>query len=74
MNDQPLGADRAGKTGSIYRVSRQRIISTGEGTGIEYMGTDGNWYHVSVLKPGKHGNINTIFDDEAAKMTHIQLP
>ncbi len=38
------------------------------------MGTDGNWYHTSVLKPGKNGNINANFNNEAAEKTHIQLP
>ena len=37
------------------------------------MGTNGNWYHTSVLKPGK-GTINPMFNNEAAEMTHIQLP
>ncbi|MPN61875.1 hypothetical protein SDC9_209620 [bioreactor metagenome] len=59
------------KTGSIYIVSRQNVEIP---TGVEYMGTDGNWYHTSVLKPGKNGNINANFNNEAAEMTHIQLP
>lgn len=60
-----------GKTDSIYRVSRQRIMS---GDGTEYMGISGNWYHESVLKPGKKGNINANFNNSAAEETHIQLP
>jgi len=64
-----------GKAGSIYRVSRQRInISNGQGTGTEYMGSDGNWYHESFLKPGKSGNVNPNFNNSAAESTHIQLP
>lgn len=71
---RPAEADY-GKTGSIYRVSRQRIdITIGEGTGMEYIGTDGEWYHKSVLTPGKKGNVNPNFNDKAAEMTHIQLP
>lgn len=62
-------------TGSIYGASRQRIdITIGEGTGTEYMGTDGNWYHTSVLMPGKSGNVNPIFNDKTAEMAHIKLP
>ena len=60
-----------GKTGSIYRVSRQNVEMS---TGLEYMGTDKNWYHTSVLKPGRNGNVNSNFNNEAAEMTHIQLP
>jgi hypothetical protein len=37
---------------SIYRVSRQSTIldANGQGNGLEYLGTDGNWYHESILK------------------------
>ena len=37
------------------------------------MGTDGNWYNQSVLKAGKNGNVNPLFNYKAAEMTHIQL-
>ena len=64
-----------GKTGSIYRVSRQRVnIPEGQqGTGVEYMDVNGNWQHQSTLKPGKSGNANPNYNDTAAKETHIQL-
>jgi hypothetical protein len=61
---------------SIYRVSRQSIIldSNGQGTGFEYLGTDGNWYHESVLKEFNRGGIpNPSFIEEAARSTHIPL-
>lgn len=61
---------------SIYRVSRQSTIidSNGQGTGLEYLGTDGNWYHESVLKEFlRRGSPNPIFNEEAARMTHIPL-
>ncbi|WP_246627814.1 hypothetical protein [Paenibacillus oenotherae] len=43
------------KTGSIYRVSRrQQGMKPGsnQGYGWEYLGSDGKWYHTSVLKSG----------------------
>lgn len=61
---------------SIYRVSRQSTIldSNGQGTGLEYLGTDGNWYHESVLKEFNRGGVpNPNFNDEAARLTHIPL-
>lgn len=61
---------------SIYRVSRQKAIlqSNKQGTGIEYLGTDGNWYHESILKEFfKDGSRNSNFNDEAVRLTHIPL-
>lgn len=61
---------------SIYRVSRQSTIldSNGQGTGLEYLGADGNWYHESVLKEFlRGGSPNPIFNENAARMTHIPL-
>ncbi|GGJ30437.1 pre-toxin TG domain-containing protein [Paenibacillus hunanensis] len=59
-----------GKTGSIFRVSRQK---PGEGT--EYMDSNGNWYHESTLKETyKDGRPNPLFNENAARGTHIQLP
>ncbi|MBD5463888.1 MAG: RHS repeat-associated core domain-containing protein [Lachnospiraceae bacterium] len=60
----------------IYRVSRQSTIldEHGQGTGLEYLGTDGNWYHESVLiEFFKGGTPNPNFNDVAAKMTHIPV-
>lgn len=43
-------------------------------TGLEYLGTDGNWYHESVLKEFlRGGSPNPIFNEDAARMTHIPL-
>jgi hypothetical protein len=47
----------------IFRVSRQKV-----GLGVEYLGTNNNWYHTSILKPQNPG-----FDAFAAKITHIPL-
>lgn len=61
---------------SIYRVSRQNTIldSNGQGTGLEYLGIDGNWYHESILKEFLRGGTqNPIFNEAAARMTHIPL-
>jgi hypothetical protein len=59
-----------GGKGSIYRVQRQSQIrdKNGQGTGKEYLGSDGIWYHQSILKA------NNAASDNAAKMTHIPLP
>ena len=55
---------------SIYRVSRQQIPTPGtQGSGTFYLGTDGRWYHTSVLKP-----TSPLFDINAARITHIDLP
>lgn len=58
---------RYDKTGSIYRVARRQQgmkPGTNQGYGWEYLGSDGIWYHTSVLNAG---------NDAAAKATHIQL-
>ncbi|MDQ0271330.1 hypothetical protein [Cytobacillus purgationiresistens] len=58
---------RYDKTGSIYRVARRQQGTnpgSNQGYGWEYLGSDGKWYHSSVLKSG---------NDAAAKATHIQL-
>ena len=60
----------------IYRVSRQNSIidSNGQGTGLEYLGTDGNWYHESILKEFNRGGIsNPSFNENAARLTHIPV-
>jgi hypothetical protein len=61
---------------SIYRVSRQQVPTPGvQGTGTSYLGKDGNWYHTSVLRPiNVDGSINTLYDANAAQITHIPLP
>ncbi|MBP3568048.1 MAG: hypothetical protein J6K04_02670 [Lachnospiraceae bacterium] len=61
---------------SIYRVSRQstKLNENGQGTGLEYLGTDGNWYHKSVLTEFfKDGTPNPNYNESAAKMTHIPV-
>ncbi|MCY9644770.1 hypothetical protein M5W93_27715, partial [Paenibacillus thiaminolyticus] len=59
-----------GKTGSICRVSRQK-----RGEGTEYMDTNGKWHHESTLKETyKDGRPNPLFNENAARDTHIQLP
>ncbi|MGG3926179.1 T7SS effector LXG polymorphic toxin [Metabacillus fastidiosus] len=58
-----------GKTGSIYRVGRQK-----PGNGTEYMDSNGKWHHESTLKEThKDGRPNPLFNEEAARDTHIQL-
>lgn len=56
-----------GKSGSIFRVSRQEV-----GKGTNYLDKNRNWYHESTLKPGKNGNINPNFNEEAED-THIEI-
>lgn len=61
---------------SIYRVSRKSTIldANGQGKGLEYLGTDGNWYSESILKEFyKDGSLNSLFDEGASKMTHIPV-
>lgn len=61
---------------SIYRVARKSTIvdANGQGSGLEYLGTDGNWYSESVLKEFyKDGSRNPLFNEEASKMTHIPV-
>jgi hypothetical protein len=61
---------------SIYRVSRQQVSTPGvQGAGTQYLGSDGNWYHSSVLKQfNKDGTLNPLYDANAAQITHIPLP
>ena len=41
---------------------------------MEYLGSDGNWYHESILTEYfKDGNKNPNFNEEAVKKTHIPL-
>ncbi|AWR58578.1 hypothetical protein CLH65_04070 [Proteus mirabilis] len=56
-----------GYTGSIYRVSRQKV---GEGT--EYMDIYGGWHKELTLKPFyKDGRTNPAYNLDAARDTHI---
>ena len=55
-------------------MSRQSTIlgANGQGTGLEYMGTYGTWYHQSVLTDFfKGGTSNPDFNKNAARITHI---
>ena len=65
-----------GKTGTIYRVSRQKqgLGANNQGSGLEYLDPDGNWHHTSTLKPGSEVNPNPKYNHEAAKSTHISAP
>lgn len=59
---------------SIYRVSRKSNIVNGQGSGMEYLGTDGNWYSERVLKEFyKDGSKNPLFNENASKITHISV-
>jgi len=61
---------------SVYRVSRQQIPTPGaQGTGTSYLGTDGRWYHTSVLRQfNGDSTINALYNGNAARITHISLP
>ena len=53
----------------IYRVSRQKVVPNGViGTGVEYLGSDNIWYHVSQLKP-----TSSLYNPFAAMITHMPL-
>ncbi len=62
---------------SIYRVARKKVASSDpkvQGTGTEYLGSDGNWYHESILKEfNRKGVANPLFNEDAARLTHIPL-
>ncbi|THF81686.1 RHS repeat-associated core domain-containing protein [Cohnella fermenti] len=64
--------------GSIYRVSRKSVPNSDpkvQGSGTEYLGTDGKWYKESELKEFfKDGTKNPNFNATGAKNTHIDLP
>lgn len=61
----------------IYRVSRQIITNSNtkiQGSGLEYLGTDGIWYHTSVLiEYFRNGEPNPNYNAEAARITHISV-
>jgi RHS repeat-associated protein len=64
-----------GLSGSIFRVARRLQGTSGnnQGFGFEYLDINGNWFPQSVLKPGKAGNSNPTYNEQAAKDTHIKL-
>jgi len=66
VHEALAGTDRVGYE---YRIERHISgeISPGTGRGKEYLGTDNIWYHTSELKPN-----STLFNNEAASLTHIQ--
>ncbi|WP_046234908.1 polymorphic toxin-type HINT domain-containing protein, partial [Paenibacillus algorifonticola] len=63
---------------TIYRVSRQSVPNPDpkvQGSGLEYLGTDGKWYKESDMKETfKNGAKNPNFNETAARNTHIGLP
>ena len=61
---------------SIYRVARQKIAQPGsQGSGWEYMDSNGNWYQESVLRQYyRDGSLNPRYNEEAARNTHIPVP
>jgi hypothetical protein len=67
-----------GGTGSIFRVARREVMTdpSKQGKGWEYLGSNGTWYHTSVLKPGGNGGKqpNQNYNDAAARDTHIPVP
>ena len=47
----------------------------GQGPGEEYLGSDGKWYHKSVLdETYRDGTNNPNFNETGARNTHIELP
>ena len=63
------GDPRYTSANTIYRVSRQAL-----GNGQEYLGSDGIWYHKSVLTEFyKDGSPNPFYNEHAAVVTHIPL-
>ncbi len=59
----------------IFRVSRQAVpIPGAQGTGIQYLATNGVWYHQSTLVPVFRTEIiNTAYNEWAAIHTHIPV-
>ncbi|MBC1350148.1 hypothetical protein HCX58_10945 [Listeria welshimeri] len=57
----------------IYRVSRKtKPVPGKQGSGMEYMDKNGNWWHQSELREfNGDGTLNPLFNHEAAKNTHI---
>lgn len=60
-----------GKTDSIYRVWRKKIgvDAYGQGSGTEYIDSNGIWHHTSTQKPQ-----NPSCNATAAAETHMQVP
>ena len=58
-----------GKSGSIYRLGRQKPSN-----GTEYIDSNGKWHHESTLKETyKDGRPNPLFNKNTARNKHIQL-
>lgn len=50
------------------------LDANGQGTGLEYLGIDGNWYYQSELVEFfKGGTPNPEFNENAARITHIPI-
>ena len=62
---------------SIYRVSRQKVPDPNpkvQGSGKEYLGNDGKWYHESeLIEFNKNGTPNPSYNKHGAKVTHIPV-
>ena len=64
-------------TGDIFRVARKRpgLNAQGQGLGMEYLDSNGDWHNTSKLKPGyPNGTVNPDFDVNAARDTHMNKP
>ena len=62
---------------SIYRVSRQKVPDPNpkvQGSGKEYLGSDGKWYHESeLIEFNKNGTPNPLYNEHGAEVTHIPV-
>lgn len=78
MDETPNGGGGRGCVGEESGINAddpssylQRAL---DNQGLEYLGTDGNWYHESVLTEFfRGGALNPNFNEEAARMTHIPI-
>ena len=71
------GNDKYTDADSIYRVSRQKVPDPNpkvQGSGKEYLGSDGKWYHESeLIEFNKNGISNPLYNEHGAKVTHIPV-
>ena len=62
---------------SIYRVSRQKVPDPDpkvQGSGKEYLGSDGKWYHErELIEFNKNGTPNPLYNEHSAEVTHISV-
>lgn len=61
----------------ILRVGRKQVDADGKGIGkgMEYLDIHGEWHPEKVLKPkSKNGIPNPVYNEKAAKETHIAKP